>query len=430
MSFVRERCSRRRTVQRWAACLSISLFSFACRSSTDEEPRSLEVFSWWVNPGESAALDAVLGAFQEEYTNTKVVRASPSTPALAANQMRSRMISGSPPDVFQSFGGGEVLRWVLNNGEDDSASLLEPISIAPNAASLTGVLPAFVRNSLGVGTNLYAVPLDIPRFNVLFYNKRVLANNSLKPPTTLDEIHQIAAALKPKGIAPIAIGARDGSVVSQLLFDAVLISQSGVAFRDSYLRGNENPTDPRIQTALTEVTALLAETNQDRHLLDWTSAARTMIDGSSAMTLVGDWAKAFFVSAGLEPDVDFGVVPFPGTQGVFVYGIGAFSMPRGSSSPEAALDFIDFLATRKASDIFSAEMGTSPARIDTDRTRLDVIARRTLDELSSSTLTPARVTLIQNYDLIAELDSTLRLFSENGDQTAVLNTLRSRYDQF
>jgi glucose/mannose transport system substrate-binding protein len=349
---------------------------------------------------------------------------------LAAGQIRSRMISGSPPDVFQSFGGAEVLRWVLNNREDDSASLLEPVSVAPNAASLTGVLPAFVRNALGVGTNLYAVPLDIPRFNVLFYNKRVLANNSLKPPTTLAELHEIAALLKPKGIAPIAVGARDGSVVSQLLFDAVLISQAGVAFRDSYLRGKENPTDPRIQTALTEVTNVLAETNQDRHLLDWTAAARTMIDGSSAMTLVGDWAKAFFVSAGLEPDVDFGEVPFPGTQGVFVYGIGGFSMPRGSASPEAALDFLNFLATRKASDAFSADMGTSPARIDTDRSQLDVIARRTLDELSSSTLTPARVTLVQNYDLIAELDAALRLFSENGDQAAVLSTLRSRYDQF
>jgi hypothetical protein len=37
---------------------------------------------------------------------------------------------------------------------------------------------------------------------------------------------------------------------------------------------------------------------------------------------------------------------------------------------------------------------------------------------------------VQNYDLIAELDAALRLFSENGDQAAVLSTLRSRYDQF
>jgi glucose/mannose transport system substrate-binding protein len=401
----------------------------ACSQTPGQEPRVLELFSWWVNPGEKAAFDGLVERFQTHFPNTNVVRASPSSPALASTQISARMTSGNPPDVFQSFGGWEVLRWALNNRSDDSASLLEPQNAAAAAGGLTDALPNFVRTALSHQATLYAVPLDIPRLNVLFYNKRVLANNGLSPPSTLAELHQVAAALKPKGIAALALGAKDGSVLSQLLFDAVLVAQSGVVFRDSYLAGLENPADPRIEEALSEITALLADSNDNRHLIDWTTAARSVIDGSAAMTLVGDWAKAFFVSAGQKPDVDFGQIPFPGSDGVFVYAIDCFSMPRGVTNVEAAADFMGFLASEEAANTFGAAMGTSFARIDADRSVLDPLARRTLDALSSSTLTPGRMALIKNSDFVTELDATLRSFSENADQNAVLNMLRSRYDQ-
>jgi glucose/mannose transport system substrate-binding protein len=408
--------------------LACALLS-GCSESSGPPPRDLEIFSWWVSPGEKAAFDGLVASFQDRHPNVNVVRASPSSPVNAAEQIEARMTSGSPPDVFQSFGGQELLRWVLNNRNDDSASVLEPTSEIVEASGLLNELPNFARTALSYDATLYAVPLDIPRFNVLFYNKRVLTNNGLNPPTSLAELQQIAEVLKPKGIVPLALGASDGSIISQLLFDGVLIAQSGVVFRDSYLTGRESATDPRIAQAVTAVATLLGHSNENRNLLNWTAAARSVIDGSAAMTLVGDWAKAFFVSAGQVPDVDFGAIPFPGTGGVFVFAIDCFSTPRGAANPEAAADFLRFIASKEAADIFSAAMGTSPARTDADRLSLDPIARRTLQELSSSTLTRSRTALIANPDFVTELDLTLRTFSENGNQEAVLNMLRSRYDQ-
>src|SRR5690349_7069237 len=102
------------------ALLSLLAFALGCSSSPDEPSRNLEVFSWWVNPGEKAAFDGVIASYQQQHPKTNILRSSPSSAALSAAQISTRMSSGSPPDVFQSFGGTEVLRWVLSNGQDDS----------------------------------------------------------------------------------------------------------------------------------------------------------------------------------------------------------------------------------------------------------------------------------------------------------------------
>src|SRR4051794_24877005 len=88
----------------------------ACGSSpTDDGVRTdqkLEVLNWWTNPGESDAFEALLKKYSERYTQTSVVNTAVPTLSKGQEQLESRMLSGSPPDTFQTLGGWSLLKWV------------------------------------------------------------------------------------------------------------------------------------------------------------------------------------------------------------------------------------------------------------------------------------------------------------------------------
>jgi len=48
------------------------------------------------------------------------------------------------------------------------------------------------------------------------------------------------------------------------------------------------------------------------------------------MTIVGDFAKGYFLSKGMTPDVDFGQIPSPDTAGTFIGLVDAFGLPKGA----------------------------------------------------------------------------------------------------
>ncbi|MGC4087492.1 MAG: extracellular solute-binding protein [Polyangiaceae bacterium] len=401
----------------------------ACGSQSSAEPQNVELFTWWVNPGEQTALDALIDRFRVDRPDITFTRTTASNASSARTQVGSRVFGSDPPDTFQTLGGWDALGWAVNSSGDGSASALEPLNDAVASTNLLSKLPTVVRSSVSYQGQLYAVPLDVWRSNVLFYNKRVFDNNQLIPPTSLAELGTVSEALRAKGIKPLVVGTKDAGNLSQLFFDSVLVASAGSAFRDSYLAGKESATDAHIGAALGELTRVLSYTNDNRDTLEWTSAARLVVDGGAGMTLVGDFAKAFFVSAGLKPGIDFDQVPFPGTRGTFVYLVDAFTLPRGASSRSAALDFLSFLATTSATDAFAPRKGTLPARIDANTASFDALTLATGTDFASNQLTRGHVAAIHNREFLSELDERMRAFASDAEADTVLNWLASRYDQ-
>ncbi len=74
--------------------------------------------------------------------------------------------------------------------------------------------------------NIYSVPVNIHRGNVIFYNKKIFDDNGLKAPTTFDEFFKVADALKAKGITPLALGDKEPWTAT-MLFENVLLGEFG-----------------------------------------------------------------------------------------------------------------------------------------------------------------------------------------------------------
>jgi glucose/mannose transport system substrate-binding protein len=417
---------------RRALCFLALWANTACGSGAGEQAElegTIEIHSWLVNPGEKTALDAVFSRFRQLHPKTELVRPTLTSRAAAISSIQSLLAQGAPPDVFQTLGGADLQRWVLSNGVDDSSSPLESVNAAAQQSGLLDALPSVVRNALSYQDRLYAIPLDVPRVNVILYNARVFSGLQLTPPTNLEEFVTAAEVLRARGIVPLALGTRDGSVVSQMLFDGTLISEAGLEFRDAYLAGRAEPTDPRVAKAVATLGRLLEYTNTDRDNLDWPQAARLLIEGNAAMTITGDWAKGFLATAGLEPDNGLAQMPFFGTADTFAYLVNGFTLPTGASNRAAALGLLGFLGTTEAAGIFTPLAGTMSARLDFDDSNYDPVTRQTRADFRSTKLTLGHRAKISSASYLAELDATLRQFALDRQAAPVLNMLVNTYGQ-
>jgi len=409
----------------WAALIALS----ACGDAPSNDGSSqLELYSWWTNPGETDALAALLDVYKEAHPQTTIINATVADVNVAREQLRTRMLNGSPPDTFQALGGWDLLQWVKYNGRDDSDSKMEPIDGLADQYNWRAVLPKALVDTISYNNKLYSVPVGIHRYNCLFFNKKLFADNGLSAPTTLDEFFSVSEALKAKGIIPLALGSKQGWPVTQIAFDGVLIAQAGVAFRDSYLEGRESPGDARITDMLNTTVKMLDYTNSDRDSITWDQAAKLVADGTAAMTLMGDWAKGFFLSNGLRPDIELGQLPIPGTQGVFVYLVDSFGVPRGAHNRQATLDFLTVIGSPKAQNIFNPIKGSTPPRTDADPAVYDTLAQKNILDLKTDTLTTGRQIKITSVDFLNPLDAAMRQLAVDRNIDPVLNMLKNRYD--
>jgi glucose/mannose transport system substrate-binding protein len=408
---------------------SLALVACSACGGVETEPRTdgtLELISWWSGAGEEAALNSILDEYTARHSRTQLVRPRLTSRMDAQNSIDMSMVSGSPRDTYQTVGGADLKRWVSSLQSEG----LQPVDSIARDSGLLSRIPGVVRTALTDRGNLYAIPLDVPRLNVLFYNAQVLRGNSLNPPTTLAEFYAVADALTARGIVPLAISSRDGSVVSQLFFDAVLVTESLLPYRETFLEGDADPSDARVATAVDELGKILSYTNASRDSIEWREAARMVIEGEAAMTFTGDWAKAFLTSAAtFRAGEELGQVAFPGSQNAFVFLVDAFTFPVAAPHPQAATNFLKLIASQPVAETFIGLKGTMAARVDVNMSVYDVLTRQTLADFHSSTPALGHLAKVTNREFLTELDATMKTFAGNLDATTVVNMLRNRYAQ-
>src|SRR5205807_111930 len=166
----------------------------------------LEIFSWWTAGGEAEALNAVFAIYHARYPAVQIVNATVAGGAgtNAKAVLKTRMLGGDPPDSFQVHAGHELIDTWVRNGS------MEPLTGLFKAEGWTTAMPRGLLDILSYKGDIWSVPVNIHRANVLWYNKKIFADAHLAPPATLDEFFKDADALKAKGIVPFALGDKEG----------------------------------------------------------------------------------------------------------------------------------------------------------------------------------------------------------------------------
>jgi len=348
---------------------------------------TVDLYSWWVAPGEAQALQGLMKAFTTAHPTERVRNSGDSNGTASRANLDTAFSTGKFPDVFQ-----------LN-----SQDLGPFVELHPNqVASLDGVFSAssteaaFLPDILDAVTQhgtVQLVPIAIPRESAFFYNLTIFADNDLEPPTSVDELLATCAKLKKAGVTPIALatGPSNGWIVREM-FNGILQGTMGADMFKDFATAKKSVTDPEVAGPLKAAIGSLAtiitqyinddsaSTLADGNTFGWTDAADAVKDGKAAMYIHGDWVKGYWTALGWTPGVDFGQTGAPGASDLFFYGVDGLGMPENAPHPAAALDFMNVAASAAGQAAFARSKGSSPARIDVGN-QLDVLGKATLDDL-------------------------------------------------
>lgn len=330
---------------------------------------NFEFFSWWTAGGEADGKNDLLNLYKALYPNVNVIDAAVAGGGgdVAKGVLKNRMQGNDPPDAFQVHGGPELIDGYVKAGQ------MDPITKLYTDMNIKSSFPQQLLDMVSSGGEIYSVPANVHRGNVLFYNKKVFSDNGLKAPTTWDEFWTTAETLKGKGIAPLAVGGKDTWAVT-MIFEDVLLAQGGADKFNSLMAGNTEWTDASVVSSLDALQKIWTSgyINSDFAALTWDEAAGQVLKGTSAMTIMGDWAKGYFQANDEKWADNFGWLPSPGTAGIFKVITDTFGMPKGAKDPENTQRFLDLLASKTGQVTFNLRKGSIPARTDVDTSQFDV----------------------------------------------------------
>ncbi|WP_029215074.1 ABC transporter substrate-binding protein [Kallotenue papyrolyticum] len=387
----------------------------------------LEIFSWWTNPGEADGLAALFEIYKQRKPGVEIINATVAGGAgtNAKTVLVTRMQGGQPPDSFQVHAGQELIgTWVV-------ADKMEPITQIFKNEGWDQVMPKTLLDQITYNGEIYSVPVNIHRSNVLWYNKKIFEEAGLQPPKTLDDFYSVAEALKAKGITPLAVGGKDKFEVPHLFESVLLASYGPDDYPKLFQAGNAALwADPRMTQAVETLNRMLSYANSDRSSLSWGDAAQLVLDGRAAMTIMGDWAHGYFLGKGAKPGQDYGWAPAPGTDGVFMWLSDSFGLPKGAPHRDNAIEWLKVVGSKEGQDAFNPKKGSIPARTDADRNLYDEYLQSSIDAFAQNRLAPSVVHgAAANEAFMTAYNNALNVFSADLDIQTLLQSLQDAVNE-
>ncbi|HKV43675.1 MAG TPA: ABC transporter substrate-binding protein [bacterium] len=316
----------------------------------------LEIFSWWTAGGEADALKALFDVYHAHDPGVQVVNATVAGGAgtNAKAVLKTRMLGGDPPDSFQVHAGHELIDTWVRTG------YMTPLTDLFRSQGWTKVMPRGLIDILSYKGDIWSVPTNIHRANILWYNKKIFTAMHLAPPTTFDQFFKVADTLKAKGVVPFALGDKEGWEAGHA-FETVLIGTLGPEGYRGLWTGKTPWTGAGVTRALETFKKMLAYVNTDHAALTWDGAAEYITGGKGAMMIMGDWENGWFTSKNFA---DYGWAPAPGNVNVYDALSDSFGLPKKSRDRENIMAWLRVIGSREGQEAFNPLKGSICARTD------------------------------------------------------------------
>jgi glucose/mannose transport system substrate-binding protein len=378
----------------------------------------VEVFSWWTGGGEAAGFEAMIEVFNKQYPDIELVNAAVAGGAgtNARAVLATRLQAGDPPGSWQGHAGQELI------GTYVAAEQLEPLNDLYDEQGWLEVMPETLIPLMSQDGNIYSVPVNIHRANMMWNNPNVLAENGIDVPATLDEWFGAMDTLVEGGMdAPLALG-EQWTVMH--LMETVLLASLGPDAYNGLWDGSTAWDSAEVTAALEDFDHALSYANSDAAALSWQDASQLVLDGDAAFNVMGDWAEGFFREIFMEPNVDYGWSPVPGTSGVFQFLSDSFVLPVGAPDRDASIAWLTVAGSLEGQDAFNPIKGSIPARTDGDRSLYGEYLLSAMDDWSNDVVVGSLTHgVVANDSWKSEIDTALGLFLTNHDVAAFQEAL-------
>jgi glucose/mannose transport system substrate-binding protein len=412
------------------------LLSGAVENTADESSGSTRIFHWWATEEERSALEAMLDVHRRTSPRAPIVGTPLAGVSTAKRHLNTRILWNQPPDTFQASVGRDLLDWVRLNRRDDASGQLKPLDDLCAREAWNHAFPDVLLDAVSFGGHVYAVPINIHRTNTLFFQRRLFTENALAVPRSLGEFMSVAEELRRSGVVPLTLGVREGWPLTLLAFENLMVAIAGADYYVDFFSGQRSANDPALRETLETLKRVLTYVNEDAALLTWNQAVDRMLDGQSAMTVMGDWTRGYLAARGASvssehapgasPDAEeIGQTPAFGTDDVFVFSSDSFPLAAEGHKRDT-LDLLRTFGSVEGQIAFNLRKGSIPARIDTDVSRFDPVARRTMLDFRTRRHLPT-LTSIAPREFMSVLDTAMARFATSRDVDEVTRVIRNHY---
>jgi len=331
----------------------------ATRNTASLSTERIEVAHFFGEGDGATAIEHVFDEFESEYPGVDVVPAGYTNTSSYGLEIKSRILRQDPPSVFMTWTGQDLVPYVESDATADLTDLWD-------REGLSRSFVEGVADLVRVDGRYVAVPLDIHRKNNLFYNVALAEDLGVDPARIGGPRELLEVLSQCEGEGPIGLTQpmKNPWTVLQL-WAQILVGLYDTEVYEAVSRG-EGRTH---RSEIAESVALLAEyaalADEDAHFLGMGGADQRFRDGEAVFFQQGDWVGAGYEEqAGFDYGTDWGHVPFPGTDGVYVMGMDAITAARDAPQPEAAEAFVSVAASRSALEGLNRYKGSIPPRDD------------------------------------------------------------------
>lgn len=330
-----------RTIRVLAVSLAFAFAGAALAQTT------LSFWSWRTE--DVAAYEKFIAAFHAENPDIDVT----FTPYL--NTEYNTIVA----TALQGGGGPDIVHLRAYGG-------MEPFANAGLIVRLDDKVPALADFDAGVklgATNradggVYGVPFALQTVQVL-YNVDMFERLGLSEPTTWDEFLALGDALKAAGVYAFANGTKD-PWTNETLFGGVAPTFYGCTpFFQEITAGDTDFTDPRFVAALERMVALRPYLADNFTGVGYTDMQTLFAFEQAGMFIAGSYELGNM--AQLNPLLRIGSFAVPGDAAsdpacISFYADGSYGINANSPNQEAALRFIQFLASQEFGQMFTEEL--------------------------------------------------------------------------
>lgn len=252
------------------------------------------------------------------------------------------------PSLF-TWHTGDQLKALVDQG------LIADTSDLWKAAEAAGNVPKGLIDNYTYNGKQYCVPLNLAYW-VMYYNKKIFADNNLQPPKTWADLLKIADTLVAKGIVPFH---QMNIIFDFVWFQGLLVGSNPTAYQ-GLETGKTKYTDPAVVNTM----KTWYDMENKKYFLDagvQTDPQTLLKTGKTAMAYFGTFFTGQLTSVGMKSDKDYGVFALPsvdpGVKQQMVAETGPLCVGAGSKDEQSALAYSAWWMGVDAQKAWSAKRG-------------------------------------------------------------------------
>ncbi len=342
------------------------------------------------------------------------------------SMIHTTLAKGNPPEFFTYWAGGRVQELV-------DQKKIEPIDDLWNQAGLNDYFPgSIVDAACTYNGHKYLLPIT-QYVVVVYYNKRIFAEESLSPPQTWVDFINLCSHLKGKGIVPIALGSKE-RWPAQFWFDYLLLRTAGPKYRQELMSNQASYADSQVKNVYQLWSSMLLDGyfNKNANELDWAQATEMVGQGQAAMTLMGSWATQVLhhdqlqLTAGVNYDFFSFPLVNPDVPKTNVGPVDGLVLSRGSDNFESAKKMLALFAEVEPQQRMSKGSGALSPILQIPTSFYSPANQKIVKEVESASFWAFNYDLATSPDVAEKgMDSFVELIEFPDQYHAILENLQT-----